>query len=130
MERFLFFAAFFSCFFSLPAQDITRAIHERNPKFHRFRSITSSQKLRVSLFAKPQPLDTLSIQEVFPSLTPEEGYTKLRNEYDVELRQSTHTWRYNNHKHRKSAEAYIKFRLIPDADRLSYPRKKKRQGIF
>lgn len=130
MERILLLLLITS--FSLPArsQDFSSTIQSRNPKLHRFQTMQAAKKLVSPAFQSDQPQDTLSVSELFPQMDPWECYTKLRREYDVTLRQSAHSWRYKNHKHRKSAVGYMKFRLVPNANRLSYPRTKKRQSIF
>ena len=129
MERILFFFLVIS--FSIPArsQDFSLNVQSRNPKLHRFRTMQAAKKL-VHPVKSDLPLDTLSTTELFPSMDPWECYSELRRNYDVTLRQSAHSWRYKNHKHRKSAVAYMKFRLVPNANRLTYPRNKKRQRIF
>ena len=130
MERILFFILVIS--FSLPAnsQDFSLNVQSRNPKLHRFRTMKAAKKLVRTPFQSELPQDTLSTQELFPSMDPWECYSELRRNSDVTLRQSAHSWRYKNHKHRKSAIGYMKFRLVPNANRLTYPRTKKRQRIF
>jgi len=98
---------------------------ERNSKLHRTQAKKYSPHLVIG--QTPVAADTLSISELLPGKDPGVVYGALRKDLDLQVRSSSLYWRYRNYKHgapNKAQYKIPKIKLIPDSDRLSYPRKR------